>query len=340
MDFFSEVERQLDLPPDEKAQVIRELESHYLEIKDELIATGTDPAHAEQEAARRLGDPGEIAVRMQQVHCRATWKSAFLAAAPIQAPALLAMLVHGAHGMHLLTLNALGITAMLLQAGLFGGVAIRELVLGRRPVWLPTWLAGGLVALAGLAWALGPPGPPYSMVVALVSTALPIAVALLLCWKSPKWRAAAIGVPVATALFLGVRGGVIIRSPLFWGSISSVLHAAVWTLIALRVFAAHRHGNAPQASLFLFAYFFAYFAPVVWGGPYPAFLLYLLLWLLPVAAVVVYARASTWRNKIVALAAAIVLSGIYSMWEASGVRLFAVFTTLVWVGLVVLRCVV
>ncbi len=55
MDFLSEVEKQLDLPRDEKARVLRGLQSDYAEVKGELLASGMDPAQAEQEAARRLG---------------------------------------------------------------------------------------------------------------------------------------------------------------------------------------------------------------------------------------------------------------------------------------------
>lgn len=57
MDFLHEVEKKLDLPPGEKAQVMRELESHLLEIEDELTASGMRECEAESEAARRLGDP-------------------------------------------------------------------------------------------------------------------------------------------------------------------------------------------------------------------------------------------------------------------------------------------
>ena len=37
MDFLSEVDEKLDLPPGEKAQVMRELESHYGERRRSLL---------------------------------------------------------------------------------------------------------------------------------------------------------------------------------------------------------------------------------------------------------------------------------------------------------------
>jgi len=62
MDFLSEIERQLDLPPAEKEQVMRELRSHDEELEAEFIASGLGP-DAANVAARRLGDPRDIGAR-------------------------------------------------------------------------------------------------------------------------------------------------------------------------------------------------------------------------------------------------------------------------------------
>lgn len=139
MDFLSEVEKKLDLPPGEKAQVMRELRSHYEEIKAELIASGMDADSAEQEASRRLGDPADVASGIQAVYNQATWKSAFLTALPF-----LGMVLSTALYM-LVKLPAyvpeLAITAL---ASVMITGSLRELSAGRRPVWLATWLAVGM----------------------------------------------------------------------------------------------------------------------------------------------------------------------------------------------------
>ncbi|OFX16215.1 MAG: hypothetical protein A2Z18_02690 [Armatimonadetes bacterium RBG_16_58_9] len=347
MDFLSEVERQLDLPPAEKAQVIRELKSHYLEMRDELLAAGTDPAEAEREAARRLGEPADIASRMQQVHCRATWKSAFLAAVPL----LASILVLEAFGMYHLSRIMSSIIAMLALAALFGGVAIRELALDRRPVWLPTWLACGLFALQKTAPALITglkPALPVSVVaVTAVWLALPIAVALLVCWKSPKWRATAIAVSIAAAVVsiysVCIDHPVPIVYRLLWLSIGSLPDVALWTMIALKVFADHRHGSVTHASLFLFAYFAMAWSRISFvfarGSDYTLLHTFVPPLLLAAVAVLVYARASTWRDKIAVLISAIVLSHIYNVWQESGALhwvVFSVVVTAVQLGAVVL----
>lgn len=154
MDFLEKVERQLDLPPAEKSQVMRELKSHYEEMRDQLIASGTDPAVVEAETAQKMGEPGDIAARLSVVHNRASWKSALLAAAPFALPILALTLVPTASR----SWNILGMVLL----GVFGVIlfilGLRQLLHGWRPVWLATWLAGML----GITFVLSPYLPVIS----------------------------------------------------------------------------------------------------------------------------------------------------------------------------------
>jgi len=72
MSFLNEVEKRLDLPRGEKARVMAELESHWVEARDELIASGMDATLAEQQAGLRLGTPDDVAARLSAVHNSAT----------------------------------------------------------------------------------------------------------------------------------------------------------------------------------------------------------------------------------------------------------------------------
>ena len=55
MDFLSAVEAQLDMPRADKAQVMREITSHYQDTREELVSKGMDEAQADREAARNGG---------------------------------------------------------------------------------------------------------------------------------------------------------------------------------------------------------------------------------------------------------------------------------------------
>ena len=68
MDFLEEVEMKLILPPEKKEQVMRELRSHYDEIKTELLASGMSGEEAEKEAQSRMGDPEKVVNRLKAVH--------------------------------------------------------------------------------------------------------------------------------------------------------------------------------------------------------------------------------------------------------------------------------
>ena len=77
MDFLNEVEKKLDLPPADKKEIMRELESHYQELIDELVTSGIDAGQAREEAIRRLGEPGKVAADLRTVHYRKKWNELF-----------------------------------------------------------------------------------------------------------------------------------------------------------------------------------------------------------------------------------------------------------------------
>jgi hypothetical protein len=258
MHFLTRVERLLDIHSAEKNLVMRELKSHYFDLRDELVASGMSAAQAADEAERRLGSPEDVAARFAPVHNSATWRSALVAAVPFLAWGLISTVlcsisrpIHGLVGL------------------LFGGVmlagSLRELLAGRRPIWLATWLAGAfaviepLISLLLRTWKID---ITTSGIMSNTLQNIPIVVIMLLVlWKMPKWR------PVNLILCLMVLCSsiyVAINAPNLhrYDSSNPVQYAflGIWlgetvlfVLFAMRVFALHDYGSGPQAALFLLA---------------------------------------------------------------------------------------
>ncbi|MCE5322687.1 permease prefix domain 1-containing protein [bacterium] len=256
MHFLTRVEKLLDIPSAEKNLVMRELKSHYFDLRDELVASGMSTAEAADEAEKRLGSPEDVAARFAPVHNSATWQSALMAAVPFLAWGLLSAV-----------LCSVDKPPHWLVGLLFGSVmlagSLRELLTGRRPIWLATWLAGAfvmnvpLISLLLRAWKMD------IATNGIMSNALqniPIVVIMLLVlWKMPKWR------PVSLILCLMVLCSsvyVAINAPNLhrYDSSNPVQYAflCIWlgesvlfVLFAMRVFALHDYGNGSQAALFL-----------------------------------------------------------------------------------------
>ena len=326
MDFLKEVEKKLDLPQAEKSQVMRELRSHYEEVKSELMASGMDAESADQETALRLGDPGDVAQRMQAVHCRATWKTAVLTAFPFLLIALGLIIripetavysdiirsnrydaVHMIPGLVLLIILSLG--------------SVRELARGRRPLWLASWLAVSLYLfdyipsfMVSLQFGSLRDIQNYwdwNLYASLLEFFVLAIVALLAFRRSLKWA----GAVVAWVVF-----GV-------WAMITSMDMSGFWDpvlvypmaiaplvmVVALYLFGRHPYGNLSQVSLFLFAYYIK----TVWTIGQVDFLLHLLGSLLPnltiVATIIIYARTAMWRQKLISLAVGILLVGLINI---------------------------
>lgn len=245
MDFLNRIERRLDMPVGEKADVMRELTAHFDELYDEFVASGMGPARAEAAAAERMGSPLNIAARLNAAHNSASWKSALLAAAPFAASAV--VLACGSR------LASLALAASLGAVLLTG--CIRELARGRRPVWLATWMAGCFMVAWRLLPTLAAHFAPraYLSCVELSSVVYSIAVlALAAAWRARRWRETVTPLAVVCLAL-----GHIAFAP---GQHSLIVPAVVFSTIALLmyfarcVFEVHPYGNGAQASLFVLAF--------------------------------------------------------------------------------------
>ena len=254
MDFLNEVEKRLDLPRGEKTRVMAELETHWMEVRDELIASGTNPALAGQQAGRRLGAPEDVAARLSSVHNSATWKSALLAAAPV--PALLVLVFSQPHkGSSILSTLPFMILFGVLLVG-----SVRELMHGRRTIWLASWLGASFVPARHLSWHF------YYLVSENVAARIDFVICVVIAaclvagvWSNRKWRIAAIALGVAGPAFLCLypHHGTAVQSAQFILLVLGINLAemALVTLFAWQIFARHSYGNAAQAALFAIAYF-------------------------------------------------------------------------------------
>jgi hypothetical protein len=326
MDFLSEVERKLDLPPAEKAQVMRELRSHFEELRDEFAAVGMDAGTAEQEAAGRLGDPDDIASRMRAVHCRATWRTALLTALPYLNALLWAIVVsvlrfqirshHVAHSQA----SSIGQATIVFLTLLFGVITLIGTLLAfkrrSRPMWLATWMPFAIGSLLSLPLLWMPQHvPTFELLQRLrwhapVHTLVMGAIAVYVFRRSPKWMGILAGLTIVDLGILGaVYSTVSLESHFANFTLPRLLQAPLVLAIALKVFGWHPYGSMTQASLFLFAIYATSFSRAVSRDPWAETAFLLLPPLLTIAIVLIYARAATWRHKLAALAAGLLAKG-------------------------------
>lgn len=255
MGYLNAVEKQLDLPPGPKAEVMRELTSHYKDIFEELLTSGTPEAQVDEEAERRLGSPEDVAARLSAVHNSASWKSAVLAAVPFLASAGFLL------GYALTASNASRLAVVAVCCGVWSVFALRELARGRRPVWLATWFGAMLVCLnilvhniCALHAGANVFVKPQANAIASIGLALiTLAVALRIrCRVKPV--AVVSSISLLMALYLLIQGPTENSKVL-------VTFAQCATLIILLVYLArlvfeiHPYGNGTQASLFLLTVF-------------------------------------------------------------------------------------
>ena len=251
MHFLTRVEKLLDIPPAEKALVMRELRSHYFEAKEELMASGMDSSAAEQEAERRLGEPEDVAARMGPVYNIASWKSALIGLIPYFIAILAGQrIVHvklfGANIMNYIVSILLGLIAL---------GTIRELASGRRPIWLTSWLAASIVAPTAVIMMFG--GISAFKWIRIFHTAVPSIICLfLVCRSKSKWQ-----IPALVCVMISILLTVISLNRHFDSNnvstliliLSSLFPMILQIFIALIIFMENRYSNAIQASLFLFA---------------------------------------------------------------------------------------
>lgn len=313
MDFLREVKERLDLPRGEKAQVMAELESHWVEVRDELVAAGMDATLAEQQAGRRLGTPEDVAARLSVVHNSSTWRSALLAAIPFLAAPMLALFtpVYAPPVLY-------GLILTLVFVGLMLAGSVREFVAGRRPIWLASWLAASLLSVRGLVWhvvgrsvtfsgVVEPDSPALgairmSSIVGLTISVMLMAAAL---WGSRMWRIPAL----VLGLFSLAAALSVERFPaadvvaVLGGALAS---AMLGVLFAWKVFASHRYGSAAQASLFLLTYMTTGYGPGFAGSP----LFMLITASVGTVAVLCFARAGSSSRKVLVVLALLLINVI------------------------------
>lgn len=320
MDYVESVERQLDLPSNDKKQVTRELRAHFDELREELIASGMGEAQTAQEAARRLGDPALVAAQITNVHSRMSWGSAFLAAAPLVIAALIGRPLSTQYRP---SLDAVWFVMLVAFATVTTAGCVREFIRDRRPIWVATWLAGALRSLYWIntevfrhsEFAHGSTGLFVQLAPLLPMAAIMLGVALWASWRVPKLRLAAILGELCVLSFFASQYHIQHGSTMSVPSIALLIMGAiatevVWIVIAVGIFALHKHSNAYVAALFLFAH--RLIMPS--GGSAlqsPLFAAYILVGIL---AVVFFARCRNWRLKVTGLCLAIAVPIMEFAW--------------------------
>lgn len=307
MIFLAQVGKLLDLAPGEKAQVLRELESHCAELREELVALGLSPAAAEEEAEKRMGEPAEVAARIGPIHNSSTWKSAFLSAVPYLVLGLLPFLtsIRSSSPIQFAVLGSLGVG--------FAVVAGYHLTAGRRSVWLASWLGASFMVVSPIssfcAYRLLP-SSAVMMASGLAASGIISLTMIAALWRRREWRRLAILLVVLRLAAVPMWTRDISGSWLMIVAVCMTLVGLVLPLLfALHVFARHECGNAAQASIFLLGvstlrYTFATLGDAGWFCACVALL---------VCCVVALARASTVRDKAVAATAAII---VVELWRA------------------------
>ena len=248
MDFLTGIENLLDMPAADKVEVMRELTSHYDDLCREMVASGIGAAQAQAEAECRMGTPSDIASRLNAAHNSASWRSALLCVVPFAASAMYmaASALHLASGVRYALLIAIGVTMLVASA--------RELLRGRRPMWLATWLAAGLTCIPSLLHLLGGSlagGRAYA--VADLFLALSVLILGLATRRLLKAVVVASAIAAFSAAYLLLTMSQVPGLIEFEFMLISAIVPLV--LLAILVFEAHTYRSGLQAVLFLLAIF-------------------------------------------------------------------------------------
>lgn len=253
MSYLADIAKKLDLAPAEKAEVMRELASHYYDIRDELMAAGMSEAQAEEEADKRIGTPEEVSAQLSAVHSSSTLKSALLAAVPFVGAALI-MFVRA------LTSTRVSIALLAVFAAVMLAGSIRELWRGMRPIWLGSWLAASIVAMRTITFLLvWPTGyhEGFNQRGAYFTCIGTTAIVVALAWGRPKWRYTAVVLGLLNALAIAMfPSGHLVHTPrliLLLSASLMIIPKAQLVPLAVSVFYLHQYGNLARALLFLAA---------------------------------------------------------------------------------------
>ncbi len=264
MDFPERVGSLLDMPPGEKETVLRELRSHYDEIRLQLEDEGYPEQIASAKAEARLGTATEIAFTLNREHCVSSWKTAFLTALPFLAVAAREIatrywnlahhwtktLEHGLVDLSLISASPAYIAMTYALAIILLGGSVREFLRDRRPLWLPVWTAAGFYLLCD-----GGTTRDHVDVLRFSGLAVLVLAALMGCWQVKRWRKRIIGASalvIASAIF----GNYWWHPPLLaLGVLAAALFFVLLFSSAIAVFRNHRYGGHLLASLFLVTWF-------------------------------------------------------------------------------------
>jgi hypothetical protein len=318
LDYLSRIERQLDLPQAEKEEAILELRSHYEDVRIELISQGMDANQADKEAAQRLGNIDEITSRLTAAHARSSWRSAFLASVPFIMWAVWATLLQVLIPTAMHRASILNVVLSFVYGSAMLGGCIREFIRGRRPIWSATWLMAGISSATSISLALCshiariPHTNPKSEIIFLLASSVVLGTtAVAACFRRPIMLILAVvcTLPII-ALSLKLLDGstqAANESVVFLGSIMYlywISTIALLILIAVNVFQRHRYGTPEIASLFLFA---AYTLDL----PFLASRFQAPGMVAAALTVIVFARAFTWQQKMLIMAAGVLLRTIF-----------------------------
>lgn len=314
MDYLEIIRRKLDLPPADKEQVLKELESHYRDAEQELLASGVGPCEAATEVARRMGDPSDLVREMQAVHLRLPWKDAIGAANPLLLlilPAIIPYRLPDSVAMIMWPVYYVILTLRICRTQHFG---------------LPTWIPAGAVfaTFTGfLRWQEVFPTVdrwehPVALALRLFVQVLIIGIGAVVMLRKKRrlmcltMAAAAVSIAVELWLQTVLPGHTRYASPVL-ASIPLV------TLAAMALFAWHPHGSPSDASLFLFSYYIAAYPKVVIAEP-PANLLPLVVYLLAaLGTVVACARSGSIWGKQLTIAGGLLFCISLIEWSPSSI---------------------
>ncbi|MEN6372078.1 MAG: hypothetical protein ABFD64_08700 [Armatimonadota bacterium] len=238
----------LDIPPAEKSEVLRELQSHMADIWDELVASGTPASKVEIETERRMGSPQDVAFRINAAHNIASWKSVLLTVLPFLAAFLLLFL----QKTHQHWIWPLAATCVITSV-----VSIRELIRGRRPIWLSSWLAIAMATAVSLVYQVVKYPANPSVIVELkaaVISGLGLSVIFLTSAIAVrKWQLAA---GILCGIYLICAFAVLRNGSTGTANFMAIVTGMITQLVMLVIFARiifelHAYGNAIRASLFL-----------------------------------------------------------------------------------------
>ncbi len=310
MDFPERVGSLLDMPPGEKETVLRELRSHYDEVRLQLEDEGYSEEQAIAKAAARLGNPWDVALTLNREHCVSSWKTAFVAAMPLLLVAALELAARRFGWIQWKTPTDYESSEMIMTyasgtywqlsavlAVILLVASVREFLRDRRPLWLATCSAVGLCLLRVHPGKYSDTPTASSAIVALLI--------LTVCWQVRRWRIRIIIAPIVIAVFW-IIGHWWWHPALNIAAVAGVIAVlALWYGFAFATFAYHRYGSRLLAGLFLVitvwvtgngygihAEFLTLGLPAVLGGYHTT-----LVALLASIAVLLFARASTQNGK-------------------------------------------